>query len=49
LGGKLLTVAKEDVPKFYDDFYRFLSSCGVDAVKTEYANLGFSEISLTQK
>lgn len=35
LGGKLVAVAKEDVPKFYDDFYRFLSSCGVDAVKTE--------------
>ena len=36
LGGKLLAVAREDVPRFYDDFYRFLSSCGVDAVKTEY-------------
>jgi hypothetical protein len=22
LGGKFITVAKEDVPKFYDDFYR---------------------------
>lgn len=36
LGGKLTVVAKEDVKKFYDDFYRFLSSSGVDAVKTEY-------------
>jgi hypothetical protein len=36
LGGKMTLVAKEDVFKFYDDFYRFLSSCGVDAVKTEY-------------
>lgn len=35
LGGKLTLVAKEDVAKFYDDFYSFLSSCGVDAVKTE--------------
>jgi hypothetical protein len=35
LGGKLTLVAKEDVPKFYDDFYSFLSSCGVDAVKTD--------------
>jgi hypothetical protein len=35
LGGKMTVVDKEDVGKFYDDFYRFLSSCGVDAVKTE--------------
>ncbi|KAG4439088.1 hypothetical protein IFR05_005430 [Cadophora sp. M221] len=35
LGGKMTVVAKEDVAKFYDDFYRFLSSCGVDAVKTD--------------
>lgn len=35
LGGKLTAISKEDVFKFYDDFYRFLSSCGVDAVKTE--------------
>jgi hypothetical protein len=35
LGGKLTAVAKEDVARFYDDFYRFLSSCGIDAVKTE--------------
>lgn len=35
LGGKLTVVAAEDVPKFYDDFYRFLSSCGIDSVKTD--------------
>lgn len=35
LGGKMKVVAKEDVPRFYDDFYRFLSSCGIDAVKTD--------------
>lgn len=36
LGGKMTVVALEDVSRFYDDFYKFLSSCGVDAVKTEY-------------
>ncbi|CAG8978652.1 hypothetical protein HYALB_00011748 [Hymenoscyphus albidus] len=35
LGGKMTVVAKEDVFRFYDDFYKFLSSCGVDAVKTD--------------
>ncbi|KAF7887994.1 uncharacterized protein EAF01_011148 [Botrytis porri] len=35
LGGKMTVVAKEDVRQFYDDFYSFLSSCGVDAVKTD--------------
>lgn len=35
LGGKMTVVSKEDIAKFYDDFYRFLSSCGVDAVKTD--------------
>jgi hypothetical protein len=35
LGGKMTVVDKEDVSKFYDDFYSFLSSAGVDAVKTE--------------
>ncbi|KAI6714138.1 hypothetical protein JHW43_003359 [Diplocarpon mali] len=35
LGGKMVVVAKEDVSRLYDDFYRFLSSCGVDAVKTD--------------
>ncbi|RDL29785.1 (Trans)glycosidase [Venustampulla echinocandica] len=35
LGGKMTVVDEEDVPRFYDDFYRFLASCGVDAVKTD--------------
>lgn len=35
LGGKMTVVAKEDVFKYYDDFYRFLSDCGIDAVKTD--------------
>ena len=35
LGGKLTVVAKEDVSRFYNDFYQFLSSSGIDAVKTE--------------
>ncbi|KAF7562970.1 hypothetical protein G7046_g1137 [Stylonectria norvegica] len=35
LGGKMTVVAKEDVSRFYDDFYRFLSNCGIDAVKTD--------------
>ncbi|KAI9743585.1 MAG: hypothetical protein M1818_002900 [Claussenomyces sp. TS43310] len=35
LGGKVTVVAKEDVPRFYDDFYAFLTSCGIDAVKTD--------------
>lgn len=35
LGGKMTVVAREDVPRFYDDFYKFLDSCGIDAVKTD--------------
>lgn len=35
LGGDVTVVAKEDVARFYDDFYRFLSESGVDAVKTD--------------
>lgn len=35
LGGKMTVVAKEDVSRFYNDFYQFLSTCGIDAVKTE--------------
>jgi Raffinose synthase or seed imbibition protein Sip1 len=35
LGGKMTVVAEEDVNKLYDDFYRFLSDCGVDGVKTD--------------
>ncbi|KFZ15674.1 hypothetical protein V501_02622 [Pseudogymnoascus sp. VKM F-4519 (FW-2642)] len=34
-GGIMTVVAKEDVFRFYDDFYQFLSDCGVDAVKTD--------------
>ncbi|KAF7542986.1 hypothetical protein G7Z17_g11111 [Cylindrodendrum hubeiense] len=35
LGGKMTVVAKDDVFRFYNDFYRFLSDCGIDAVKTD--------------
>jgi hypothetical protein len=35
LGGPMTVVAKEDVAQFYEDFYRFLSDCGIDAVKTD--------------
>jgi hypothetical protein len=35
MGGPMTVVAKDDVFRMYDDFYRFLSSCGVDAVKTD--------------
>lgn len=35
IGGPMTVIAKEDVGRFYDDFYRFLSSCGVDGVKTD--------------
>lgn len=35
LGGKMTVVGKKDVHRFYDDFYRFLSSCGIDGVKTD--------------
>lgn len=35
LGGKMMVIAQEDVNRFYDDFYRFLSDAGIDAVKTD--------------
>ncbi|KAL6837617.1 glycoside hydrolase family 36 protein [Trichoderma camerunense] len=35
LGGKMTVIAKEDVPQFYEDFYKFLSDAGVDGVKTD--------------
>jgi len=35
LGGKMTVVSKDDVGRFYNDFYAFLSLCGVDAVKTD--------------
>ena len=34
-GNKWLLVDKEDVNKFYNDFYTFLQSSGVDSVKTD--------------
>lgn len=34
-GGTMLAVAKEDVDRLYSDFYQFLSSAGVDSVKTD--------------
>ncbi|KAI8630117.1 glycoside hydrolase family 36 protein [Xylariaceae sp. FL1651] len=33
--GPMTVVGKADVQKFYDDFYQFLLSCGVDGVKTD--------------
>ncbi|KAK8851880.1 raffinose synthase Sip1 [Apiospora arundinis] len=35
LGGPMTVVAEQDVSKFYDEFYRFLSDCGIDGVKTD--------------
>jgi hypothetical protein len=34
-GGKITVIAEEDVDRFYRDFYQFLSSCGIDSVKTD--------------
>ncbi|KAH8710191.1 raffinose synthase protein-like protein Sip1 [Phaeosphaeriaceae sp. PMI808] len=34
-GGKSTVVSQEDVGRFYKDFYEFLSSAGVDSVKTD--------------
>lgn len=34
-GGKVTMVAEEDVARFYKDFYAFLSSVGIDSVKTD--------------
>lgn len=31
----LTMIAPEDVGRFYDDFYRFLSECGIDSAKTD--------------
>jgi len=31
----MTVVAEEDVARFYCDFYQFLSSCGIDGVKTD--------------
>jgi len=35
VGGKILVVDATDVPRLYDDFYRFLVSAGIDSVKTD--------------
>ncbi|KAI0008704.1 glycoside hydrolase family 36 protein [Xylariaceae sp. FL0662B] len=35
LKGPMTVIAKEDVGKFYDDFYRFLSDCGIEGVKAD--------------
>jgi hypothetical protein len=35
VNGPMSVIDKVDVGKFYDDFYRFLLSCGVDGVKTD--------------
>lgn len=35
LGGKITVIAEEDVSRFYNDFYKFLVDCGIDAVKTD--------------
>ncbi|KAI0995554.1 hypothetical protein K3495_g12625 [Podosphaera aphanis] len=35
LDEKMTLISKEDVAKFYDEFYRFLSTCGITAVKTD--------------
>ncbi|KAF2823401.1 glycoside hydrolase [Ophiobolus disseminans] len=34
-GGQATVVAEEDVGRFYKDFYGFLSSAGIDSVKTD--------------
>ena len=34
-GGTMTVVDADDAPRFYDDFYKFLLSSGVDSVKTD--------------
>ena len=34
-GGSMLAVDPEDIQRFYDDFYSFLASAGIDGVKTD--------------
>ncbi|KAL1965889.1 hypothetical protein VTN77DRAFT_5022 [Rasamsonia byssochlamydoides] len=34
-GGKMLAIDPDDIRRFYEDFYSFLTSAGVDAVKTD--------------
>ncbi|KAI1177359.1 raffinose synthase Sip1 [Nemania sp. FL0916] len=33
--GPMTVIAEADIGRFYNDFYRFLSSCGIDGVKTD--------------
>ncbi|KAJ5362568.1 hypothetical protein N7541_003412 [Penicillium brevicompactum] len=33
--GNILTIDPDDIQRFYDEFYNFLSSAGVDSVKTD--------------
>ncbi|KAI1760524.1 glycoside hydrolase family 36 protein [Hypoxylon sp. FL1150] len=33
--GPMIVICKKDVGKFYNDFYKFLSDCGIDGVKTD--------------
>ncbi|RYP03833.1 hypothetical protein DL764_004883 [Monosporascus ibericus] len=33
--GPMTIISNKDVGRFYDDFYRFLSTCGIDGVKTD--------------
>ncbi|KAK8121986.1 hypothetical protein PG984_010656 [Apiospora sp. TS-2023a] len=35
LGGPMTVIAEQDVSKFYNEFYKFLSDCGIDGVKTD--------------
>ncbi|KAL2129449.1 hypothetical protein VTI74DRAFT_7789 [Chaetomium olivicolor] len=35
IDGLMTLVAPSSIPAFYNDFYRFLSSCGIDGVKTD--------------
>ncbi|KAI7977615.1 hypothetical protein EIK77_010206 [Talaromyces pinophilus] len=34
-GGRMLAIDPDDINQFYDDFYSFLTSAGIDAVKTD--------------
>lgn len=34
-GGRMLAIDPDDINRFYNDFYSFLTSAGVDAVKTD--------------
>ncbi|KAI4129264.1 MAG: hypothetical protein LQ338_002316 [Usnochroma carphineum] len=34
-GGEITVVHEDDVPRMYDDFYRFLLESGIDSVKTD--------------